>query len=93
MTKLPPEYESALVGHTIDPIGPPKWVYCLESLTDLVVGAAAAAGQTISREAGRGRVLDLLRGIAADYGDRIPVFVNLGEKEEKKGPKIWTPGG
>lgn len=92
MLTLPEGFESALLGHTLDPLGgTPKWVYSLEKMAVVVQGSAAGHGQTIDLDTARTRVWELVEEIARTYGSRTPLFV-FSQAEVPQGPKLWTPG-
>jgi hypothetical protein len=89
--RLPPEYDEARLGHSLDPRGAvyARNVYSMTRMAKIhgrkhhIVAAVDAAES----------VWNYIQDIAREHGDRMPVFVEDSAVENSKGPKIWTPGG
>lgn len=84
MLRLPEEYDGACLGHTLDPLGPPRWVYSLNK----VAGIHKAKHFIVADIDAAESAWNYIKDIAREHGSRTPVFV-----EDSQGPKIWTPGG
>lgn len=87
MLRLPPEYDAACLGHTLDPLGPPRHVYSLTRM----VAVHKRKHFIVADEDAAESVWNYIQAIAAEHPDRMPVFVEDSEFENR--PKIWTPGG
>lgn len=86
MLRLPAEYDEACIGHSLSPFGRSHWVY---SLTKLAAAESRLKFIVATVDAAES-VWEMVKAIAREHGDRMPVFV---DDTESTGPKIWTPGG
>lgn len=87
MLRLPAEYDGALLGHTLDPLGPPRNVYSLTRM----VSIHQRIHHIVSPIDGAESVWNFIQAIAKEHGGRMPVFVE--DSEVENAPKLWTPGG
>lgn len=86
MLKLSDAYDGALLGHTLDPLGPPRHVYSLTK-------GARIHGRIhhlVAPEDAAESFWNFIKSIAAEHGERMPVFVE--DSEMHSGPKIYTGG-
>jgi len=85
--RLPPVYDEALLGHTLDPLGPARNVYSLTRM----VAVHQRIHHIVDPVDGAESVWNFIKEIAKEHGGRMPVFVEDSGVENT--PKIWTPGG
>lgn len=89
MLQMPDEFNEACLGHTVDPLGPARWVYSLEKMARIwIKGHPFSDDLDYARE----EVWKMVQEVAAEHGSRSPVFMDDAMRQKNEGPKIWTPG-
>lgn len=88
MLVLPSAYQHAILGCTVDPLTPPRWVYSLEKMANAYRRDSPVP---VTIETAREQVWRMIQEISAQHGPRTPVFIDDTARHEH-GPKLWTPG-
>lgn len=84
---LPPEFDHALIGHSVSPVESPRFAYSLNKMAM----REEKLGKCSIEEA-RERVYELVRQISADHGYYAPIFVDDAVSTQEK-PLIFLPDG
>ena len=97
---LDDRYSRAIIGHNVSVHDPPRLVYSLVLLTDLMRKLDHKNGGKLTEEQTMERVASMVRKVTKDHGASAPVFVDDSQSrisrtpaKEKPKNRIITRGG